>query len=126
MNAPDVLDTGSEAWGSDPEVRVLVIDDSLTIRQALSRELQKLGLTVTEACDGMAGLDIATGQRFDLIITDIALPGLDGLDLCRKLKSSAATKSTPIIIVSSHDTEEDIEKCFEAGAAAFASKLDGR
>ncbi|MCX5899774.1 MAG: response regulator [Proteobacteria bacterium] len=126
MNAPDILDTGGEAWGSDPEVRVLVIDDSLTIRQALSRELQKLGLTVTEACDGMAGLDIATGQRFDLIITDIALPGLDGLDLCRKLKSSTATKSTPIIIVSSHDTEEDIEKCFEAGAAAFASKLEGR
>ncbi len=111
---------------ADSEARVLVIDSSLTIRQGLSRELEKLGLTVVEACDGEAGLDTAASGPFDLIITDIELPGLNGLDLCRKLKSTPETKSTPIIIVSSHDTEEDIEKCFKAGAAAFVSKLDGR
>ncbi len=115
MTSLDIVD---KVGSPDPDVRVLVIDDSLTIRQGLSRELQKLGLAVTEAEDGTTGLDIAAQQRFDLIITDITLPGLDGFELCRQLKSSPATKSTPVIIVSSHDTEEDIEKCFEAGAAA--------
>ena len=126
MHAHEIAENGGKDGDSDPEIKVLVVDDSHTIRQALSRDLQKLGLMVTEACDGSQGLDIAAGQRFDLIITDIELPGLNGFDLCRKLKSGSATKSTPVIIVSSHDTEEDIEKCFEAGAAAFVSKLDGR
>ena len=117
MHAPDISDNCNETGASDPEIKVLVIDDSLTIRQGLSRDLQKLGLMVTEASNGSEGFDIASGQRFDLIITDIELPGINGLDLCKKLKSGSATKSTPVIIVSSHDTEEDIEKCFEAGAA---------
>jgi putative two-component system response regulator len=126
MASHDILNNASKAGSPDSDVRVLVIGGSLTIRQGLSRELQKRGLAVTEASDGKAGLDRAGQQRFDLIITDIALPGLDGLDLCRQLKSSPATRATPVIIVSSHDTEEDIEKCFEAGAAAFVNKLDGR
>lgn len=126
MNALDMPGNSSASGVADSEARVLVIDSSITIRQGLSRELEKLGLTVTEACDGEAGLYTAESRRFDLIITDIELPGMNGLDLCRKLKSTLSTKSTPIIIVSSHDTEEDIERSFKAGAAAFVSKLDGR
>ncbi len=106
--------------------RVLIVDDSPTIRSGLSRDLKNLGFDVVQARDGQEGFDLALSQAFDLVITDIDMPEMDGFELCYRLKRAEETQAVPVIILSSNDGEEDIERGFETGAAAFVSKTDAR
>ncbi len=105
---------------------VLIVDDSPTIRSGLSRELAAMGCTATQAVDGQHGFEIAQTQQFDLIITDIDMPRMDGFAFCEILKQCPATRSVPVVILSSQDSEADIEKGFLVGAAAFISKANAR
>lgn len=105
-----------------PPPRILVVDDSTTVRTVLRRELERLGAKVTEATDGWQGFEIATAKDFDLVITDIEMPGMDGFTLCEHLKKHDARKSLPIVILSSNDREEDIERGFRLGVEAYISK----
>ena len=102
--------------------KILVIDDSLTMRSALSGELKRMGAIVSEAPDGIKGLETAKPGGFDLIITDVDMPGIDGFEVCSRLKQISSTQSTPVIILSARDSEMDIEKGFRAGAAAYLTK----
>jgi len=111
---------------SNASADILIIDDSPTIRSGLSRELTALGFTVMQAADGREGFDCAQQQHFDLIITDIDMPRINGLELCKKLKASPLTQSVPVIILSSRDADSDIEEGFKVGAAAFVSKYNAR
>ena len=106
--------------------KILVIDDSLTMRSALLGELRKMGAHVSEAPDGIKGLETAISSNFDLIITDVDMPGIDGFEVCSRLKSIPATKSTPVVILSARDGETDIERGFRAGAAAYLTKTNAR
>jgi response regulator RpfG family c-di-GMP phosphodiesterase len=105
---------------------ILVIDDSHTIRSILSKELEKMGFMVSEAADGLRGLEIAESGKFDLIITDVDMPLMSGFEVCNKLKSMPSTQSTPVIILSARDSEEDIERGFSVGADAYLTKNGGR
>ena len=102
--------------------RILIVDDSATIRFGLSRVLDKMGAIVTQASDGINGFEIAKSEDFDLIITDVEMPGMDGFSLCENLKKIQAKRSTPIIILSSREQEEDIERGFKVGAAGYVPK----
>jgi response regulator RpfG family c-di-GMP phosphodiesterase len=104
--------------------KILVVDDSSVIRQTLSRKLKDLGANVTLACDGSEGFELACANTFDLVITDIEMPKMDGYSLCVNLKREERTKAIPVIILSSLDTEKDIEKGFRVGAAAYVSKAE--
>ncbi len=106
--------------------KILVIDDSMTMRSALTGELKKMGLRVAEASDGIKGLEAAEEGGFDLIITDVDMPGIDGFEVCSRLKSFSKTQSTPVVILSARDSETDIEKGFKAGAAAYITKSNAR
>jgi putative two-component system response regulator len=108
------------------QTHILIVDDSLTIRRALTKQLEDLGAVVTQAADGRQGLNTALSARFDLIISDVDMPNLDGFALCERLKSNPTTRGTPVIILSSQDTEKDIEQGFRAGAAAYISKADAQ
>jgi putative two-component system response regulator len=108
------------------QTHILIVDDSLTIRRALTKQLENLGAEVTQAADGQHGLDTALSSRFDLIISDVDMPNLDGFGLCERLKSNPATRGIPVIILSSQDTEKDIERGFRAGASAYVSKADAQ
>ena len=103
---------------------VLIIDDSSFFRVQLARELKDIGALVSLAEDGQHGLDLALLQPFDLIISDIEMPRLDGFTLCKKLKENPNTRSTPIILLSSMDSEPDIDKGFRVGADAYVSKSE--
>ncbi len=103
---------------------ILIIDDSSFMRKALTRELKKVGAQVTQAEDGQQGLEIARSNKFDLIISDIDMPRLNGFELCEKLKKSPESRGIPVIILSSMDNDQYIDKGFEAGAAAYISKSD--
>ena len=105
---------------------ILVVDDSAVIRQSLAKLLSDLGAEVTTAVDGKEALEIAqaNGNSFDLVITDVDMPNMDGFGLCVNLKREEKTRRIPVVILSSMDTEKDIEKGFRVGAAAYLSKSE--
>lgn len=102
--------------------KVLIVDDSKTIRNALKKILNSLELNIDEATNGNEALGKTISNNYDLIITDIDMPGMNGFELCKKLKSLPKTKSIPVVILSSYDKEKDIELGFKTGAAAYIPK----
>ena len=85
-----------------------------------------MGAIVTEAQDGSEGLNIVDSQDFDLIITDIEMPRMDGFTFCSKLKSHPTKNSIPVVILSSKENEEDIEFGFKVGAAGYVLKSNAK
>ncbi|MBW2673414.1 MAG: response regulator [Deltaproteobacteria bacterium] len=103
---------------------ILIVDDSPVTRKVLSKQLEQLGSRVTQAEDGQQGLEIALSQTFDLIISDVDMPGMDGFNLCQKIKDNPSTRGVPVIMLSSMDSDQDIDKGFQSGAAAYISKAE--
>ena len=101
---------------------ILVVEDDLDIRELISFNLQNEGHQVFEAKDGEAGIDKAREKLPDLILLDLMLPGIQGLDVCRVIKSDQETKETPIIMVTALGQEEDILKGLETGADDYITK----
>ncbi len=108
------------------ELRILIVDDSAVVRSVLSKELLRSGVEVTQAENGQQAFDIALCKEFDLVITDVEMPQMDGIELCRKLKSNPRTLQIPIVILSSLDSEEDIKKGYKAGATTYISKAQAK
>ncbi len=103
---------------------ILVIDDSAAIRHRLIKLLEPLNAIFEEAENGRQAWDMVTTRNFDVILTDIDMPEMDGIELCRRLRKNEDTRTIPIIVVSSLDSEEDIEKGFEVGATYYIPKSD--
>ena len=101
---------------------ILVVEDDLDIRELISFNLQNEGHQVFEAKDGEAGIDKAREKLPDLILLDLMLPGIQGLDVCRIIKSDQETKETPIIMVTALGQEENIVKGLETGADDYITK----
>lgn len=101
---------------------ILVVEDDLDIRELISFNLQNEGHQVFEAKDGEAGIDKAREKLPDLILLDLMLPGIQGLDVCSIIKSDQETKETPIIMVTALGQEEDIVKGLETGADDYITK----
>jgi putative two-component system response regulator len=102
--------------------RILVVDDSAPVRKGLAKLLEPLGAETIEAPDGRHGFELAQRTSVDLVISDVDMPGLDGIELCRRLKSASQTHTLPIILHSSFNAERDIERGFQAGADAYVTK----
>lgn len=102
--------------------RILVVDDSAAMRNALAITLRSFSPVLDQAENGKVGLETALQKPFDLIITDVDMPVMDGFAFCKAMKSNSKINSIPVVILSSHDKEADIEKGFEVGASAYVSK----
>ncbi len=109
-------------WWSHP--RILVVDDSFAIRRALEENLSKFEAVVVHAADGRQGFEIAEKGNFDLIITDIDMPEMDGWSLCKRLKEDPKTQSVPVIVLSSCSEEKEIWKSYQCGASAYVAKSE--
>ena len=81
--------------------------------------LTQAGFDVTAAHTGQKGFEIATENKFDLIALDVALPGIDGFEICSDLKQRHISHTTPIVFVSQHSSMENQQRAFELGAADF-------
>ena len=101
---------------------ILVVEDDLDIRELISFNLANEGHQVFEANDGEVGIDKARKNNPDLILLDLMLPGIQGLDVCRIIKSDQETKEIPIIMVTALGQEEDIVKGLETGADDYITK----
>jgi two-component system, chemotaxis family, sensor histidine kinase and response regulator WspE len=102
--------------------RILVVDDSLTVREVERRLLENGGYEVSVAVDGMDGWNALRGGHFDLLVTDIDMPRMDGIELVRRVRSWPPTGSLPVVIVSYKDQEEYRMKGLDAGANAYLTK----
>jgi two-component system, OmpR family, alkaline phosphatase synthesis response regulator PhoP len=99
---------------------ILIIDDDLTLKSALSLRLRKEGYEVTDASDAVGGFEKATTVPFDLIITEIMLPDRSGLDLCRDIRQAGI--ATPILVLSAqHDTTDKVV-ALKLGADDYVTK----
>ena len=95
---------------------ILIIDDEEPIRELLKLTLQSAGFdSILEASNGEDGLALATRYMPDLILLDLMLPGMDGLSVCRRLKSSPDTRMIPIIMLTAKSDESDIVVGLEMG-----------
>lgn len=107
-----------------PEVfrTVLVVDDNEAFRTYLKDVLSRRGFTVHEAGDGEEALRVALRARPWLILTDVTMPGLDGLELCRRVRTHSLIRHTPLIFLSGWDDYKDRYRGLEAGADEYLSK----
>lgn len=100
---------------------ILIVEDNADLGQYIG-QLLSADYQLSFAVDGLDGFEKAQRLQPDLIITDLMMPGMDGLELCRKLRASHTTSTTPIIIVTAKTTQEDLEEGLKAGANAYLFK----
>jgi DNA-binding response OmpR family regulator len=106
---------------STTKLRVLVVEDNRDLAANIGDYLASKGHAVDFAMDGVAGLHRAVTQSLDVIVLDLMLPGMDGLELCRKLRSDARLH-TPVLMLTARDTLDDKIDGFEAGADDYVVK----
>lgn len=102
--------------------KILIVEDSPSIRKILYLQLKEISTDISLANDGLVGLKLAQSQEFDLILSDIDMPNMSGLEMLRELKKNKATRGIPVILLSFMDDDSDVEQGFEAGAAAYVKK----
>jgi len=102
--------------------RVLVVDDTESVRSLFRRLLTSDGHEVVMAADGAAALDAVQQHRPDVVLLDVDMPTMDGLEVCRRLKSDPVTRLTPIVMVTGQTDLHDRLRGIEAGADEFLSK----
>jgi two-component system sensor histidine kinase and response regulator WspE len=102
--------------------RVLVVDDSLTVRELERKLLDHAGYEVEVAVDGMDGWNALRTGRFDLVVTDVDMPRLGGIELVEMIRRDARLKTLPVMIVSYKDRDEDRRRGLEAGADYYLAK----
>jgi two-component system chemotaxis response regulator CheY len=101
----------------------LVVEDSPTMRQLIVFALSRIrGLTVIEADDGVDALKKLAGARFDIILTDINMPIMDGLKLVKRVRGDEQLKTIPIVIITTEGAEEDRQRALALGANAYITK----
>ncbi len=102
--------------------RILLVDDSSATRKLCTMFLRPLQAQIDEAASAEEALDKTSSGSYDLVVTDVEMPGMDGLELCARLKREAKTRAMPVLVVSTLDTDADIDRGFEAGATRYLPK----
>jgi two-component system sensor histidine kinase and response regulator WspE len=104
--------------------RILVVDDSPLTRELISALLEAVGYDIVAASDGAEALHLLSGTHVDLVVTDLEMPGLDGLELTRQLRGHETLNRLPVIILTTRGGEEDRKKGLAAGADGYITKGD--
>ncbi|HJV36090.1 response regulator [Geomonas sp.] len=105
------------------EYNVLIVEDSPTMRQLIAFALKRIrGVRIVEANDGVDGLKKLSSERFDLILTDINMPIMDGLKLVSLVRNDGNYKTIPIVVITTEGAQEDRERALALGANDYITK----
>ena len=108
--------------GPGPAKSILIVEDSITSRMLLKNILESAGYHVTTAVDGQDGLTTLKTAPFDLVVSDVQMPRMDGYELTTRIRQDKALSELPVILVTSLGSREDRERGIEAGASAYIIK----
>jgi two-component system alkaline phosphatase synthesis response regulator PhoP len=101
---------------------IVIVEDEADIAEVIEYSLSREGFETSSALNGQDGLELAQSVKPDLVLLDLMLPGLDGIEICRELKSDANTRSIPIIMVTAKGDESDIVLGLSMGADDYVTK----
>jgi len=107
------------------EIRALIVDDSSVMRKIVERSLRQAGLEsliVLEAGSGVEGLELLKAKQVDLILSDINMPAMDGLEFLRQLRSQQLATGVPVVMITTESSEEHVSQAIEAGAMGYIRK----
>ena len=107
------------------QIRTLIVDDSSVMRKIVERALRQAGLeleVVYEAATGSEGLDLLQKSHVDLILSDINMPAMDGLEFLRQLRSRNLAPQTPVVMITTESSEEHVKLAIQAGAQGYIRK----
>ncbi len=114
--------TIDELDDENAQKNILVIDDSITSRMLLKNILETAGYHVKSAVDGLEGFNILGREPFDLVLSDVEMPRMDGFELTKKIRSTLKFKDLPVILVTSRGSKEDRQEGIDSGANAYLDK----
>jgi two-component system, chemotaxis family, chemotaxis protein CheY len=107
------------------EVRTLIVDDSSVMRKIVERALRQAGLdplVVHEAASGTEGLDMLRTGQVDLILSDINMPSMDGLEFLRQIRAQNLAPGVPVVMITTESSEEHVRQAIQAGAQGYIRK----
>lgn len=107
------------------EIRVLIVDDSSVMRKIVERALRQAGLEsllVMEAGSGIDGLEVLQSKQVDLILSDINMPAMDGLEFLRQIRATQLAPQVPIVMITTESSEEHVKQAIQAGAMGYIRK----
>jgi two-component system chemotaxis response regulator CheY len=101
---------------------ILVVDDSGTVRQQVTMALKQAGFNTVEACDGLDGIEKITNNHIDMVICDVNMPNMNGLEMVEAVKGKPEHKALPVIMLTTEGQPSLIKRAKEAGAAGWIVK----
>jgi two-component system chemotaxis response regulator CheY len=107
------------------EIRTLIVDDSSVMRKIVERALRQAGLetlVVHEAGSGTEALEVLKAQRVDLILTDINMPAMDGLEFLRQMRAQNLAAGVPVVMITTESSEEHVRQAIQSGARGYIRK----
>ena len=107
------------------EVRTLIVDDSSVMRKIVERSLRQAGLdtlVVFEAGSGIDGLELLKVEHVDLILSDINMPSMDGLEFLRQIRAQNLAPGVPVVMITTESSEEHVKQAIQAGAQGYIRK----
>ncbi len=107
------------------EIRALIVDDSSVMRKIVERALRQAGLdalVVHEAGSGVEGLEVLKTATVDLILSDINMPAMDGLEFLRQIRAQNLAAGIPVVMITTESSEEHVKQAIEAGAKGYIRK----
>ena len=105
-----------------PERRILIVDDDPVILRLLKVNFEMEGFTVLSADNGQSGFEVASAELPDVILLDVMMPGMDGLETAEKLREQPSTRMIPIVFVSAKAQSVDVKAGLNAGAVGYVTK----
>jgi two-component system chemotaxis response regulator CheY len=107
------------------EIRTLIVDDSSVMRKIIERSLRQAGLEemiVVEAGNGNEGLEVLRSRKVDLILSDINMPLMDGLEFLRRLRGESLAPNVPVVMITTESSEEHVKEAILSGAQGYIRK----
>jgi DNA-binding response OmpR family regulator len=105
-----------------PKAKILIVEDETSVAMMMVFLLSRAGCEVQAACNAEKAMRLAQDDNFDLITLDVDLPGMNGFEICRRLKEDARLRQTPIVFISGRPGEEDVRRGLELGAVDYIIK----